>query len=71
MRPARQRMRAAALSAQARRDVSKFEEIVDMLRRASLAEAERKEDLELEEFAKASGSDAADDGDGDEWDFAA
>jgi type III secretion protein O len=64
---------AAALSAQARRNVSKFEEIVDMLRRADLAEAERREDLELEEFAKAAGSNGADDesGDGDEWDYAA
>lgn len=64
---------AAAISAQARRNVSKFEEIVDMLRRANLAEAEHREDLELEEFAKAAGSNGGEDesGDNDEWDYAA
>lgn len=43
---------AAAVLAQARRDVSKFEEIVTMLRHAHLMEAERREDLEMEEFAR-------------------
>jgi type III secretion protein O len=63
---------AAAVAAQARRDVSKFEEIVDTLRHADMAEAERREEIELEEFAKA-GSNGADDesGETDEWDYAA
>lgn len=61
---------AAAQSAQARRDVSKFEEIVAMLRQAGLAEAERREELELEEFARA--REAEEESGGDyERDFAA
>lgn len=64
---------AAATAARARRDVSKFEEVVHTLQLASLAEAERREDLELEEFARASGAWDADEdsGDKDEWGYAA
>ncbi len=61
---------AAARALRARRDVSKFEEIIAVLRRAGLAEAERREDLELEEFARAR-DDEMEDGESDEWDRAA
>ncbi|MBS0643367.1 MAG: YscO family type III secretion system apparatus protein [Acetobacteraceae bacterium] len=62
---------ARTRAAEARRNVSKFEEVVDVLRRASLAEAERREDSELEEFARASGGDDGDDEGNDEWGDAA
>jgi len=71
VREAQQQLSEAELVvARTRRDVSKFEEIVEALRRAGQIETDRREDLELEEFAKAQARDDDEEGT-DEWDHAA
>ena len=66
-REARAAADAAALHAQ--RQVGKFEELLEPIRAAALAEAERLADLELEDFATRSETDDTEPG--DVWDRAA
>jgi type III secretion protein O len=64
-----QEARAAAAKAEAhfaaaQRAVSKFDELIEVLRKAAVLEAERKEDSELEEAAETRRREAAD---GEDW----